>query len=57
MCHSFKKPPWKPKLTSNPLSYNLLQQTKPQTLAYALHSSPTALLAWIYGKLHRWRDE
>lgn len=28
--------------------YNLLQSTKPQTLAYALADSPIALLAWIY---------
>lgn len=32
------------------------QSTKPQTLAYALHDSPTALLAWIYEKLHDWTD-
>ena len=31
--------------------------TKPQTLAYALHDSPVALLAWIYEKLHDWTDE
>lgn len=32
------------------------QSTKPQTLAYALNDSPTALLAWIYEKLHDWTD-
>ncbi|TGO36390.1 hypothetical protein BHYA_0126g00160 [Botrytis hyacinthi] len=32
------------------------QSTKPQTLAYALHDSPVALLAWIYEKLHDWTD-
>ncbi|CAF9923879.1 MAG: hypothetical protein GOMPHAMPRED_003474 [Gomphillus americanus] len=32
------------------------QDTKPQTLAYALTDSPTALLAWIYEKLHDWTD-
>lgn len=36
--------------------YNLLQSTKPQTLAYALADSPIALLAWIYEKLHDWSD-
>jgi len=36
--------------------YNLLQATKPQTLGYGLHSSPVALLAWIYEKLHDWTD-
>jgi hypothetical protein len=28
-----------------------------KTLAYGLTDSPTALLAWIYEKLHRWTDE
>ena len=32
------------------------QSTKPQTLAYGLHDSPVALLAWIYEKLHDWTD-
>lgn len=36
--------------------YFLEQATKPQTLAYALHDSPVALLAWIYEKLHDWTD-
>ncbi|TGO51301.1 hypothetical protein BOTNAR_0361g00010 [Botryotinia narcissicola] len=36
--------------------YFLEQSTKPQTLAYALHDSPVALLAWIYEKLHDWTD-
>ncbi|KAI9772832.1 MAG: hypothetical protein M1840_008714 [Geoglossum simile] len=36
--------------------YRMLQSTKPQTLAYALTDSPTALLAWIYEKLHDWTD-
>ncbi|KAJ8068330.1 hypothetical protein OCU04_003892 [Sclerotinia nivalis] len=36
--------------------YFLEQATRPQTLAYALHDSPTALLAWIYEKLHDWTD-
>lgn len=35
----------------------MLQATKPQTLGYALHDSPIALLAWIYEKLHDWTDE
>ncbi|KAK4635987.1 Putative epoxide hydrolase [Fulvia fulva] len=37
--------------------YRVLQATKPQTLGYALHDSPIALLAWIYEKLHDWTDE
>lgn len=36
--------------------YNLLQSSKPQTIAYALADSPVALLAWIYEKLHDWSD-
>lgn len=34
--------------------YAYEQSTKPQTLGYALHDSPVALLAWIYEKLHDW---
>ncbi|KAM0151547.1 hypothetical protein ACHAQE_008485 [Botrytis cinerea] len=37
--------------------YNVLQSTKPQTLAYGLADSPVALLGWIYEKLHDWSDE
>ncbi|KAI9817800.1 MAG: hypothetical protein M1827_000919 [Pycnora praestabilis] len=40
----------------NGLGYDILQQTKPQTLAYSLSDSPTGLLAWIYEKLHDWTD-
>lgn len=36
--------------------YNLLQSTKPQTIAFALADSPVGLLAWIYEKLHDWAD-
>ncbi|KAL2852861.1 Alpha/Beta hydrolase protein [Aspergillus pseudoustus] len=36
--------------------YMLQQSTRPQTLGYALHDSPVALLAWIYDKLHSWTD-
>lgn len=36
--------------------YRAQQTTKPQTLGYALHDSPVALLAWIYEKLHDWTD-
>ena len=37
--------------------YRAEQETKPQTLGYALADSPVALLAWIYEKLHDWTDE
>ncbi|KAF7944331.1 hypothetical protein EAE96_010729 [Botrytis aclada] len=36
--------------------YFMEQSTKPQTLAYALHDSPVAVLSWIYEKLHDWTD-
>lgn len=36
--------------------YNLLQSTKPQTIGYALHDSPVALLSWICEKMHDWTD-
>ena len=41
----------------NGMGYDILQQTKPQTIAYALADSPVALLAWIYEKLHDWTDD
>ncbi|KAE8148566.1 Alpha/Beta hydrolase protein [Aspergillus avenaceus] len=37
-------------------AYKRQQETRPQTLGYALHDSPVALLAWIYDKLHSWTD-
>ena len=39
------------------MGYDILQQTKPQTIAYALADSPIALLAWMYEKLHEWTDD
>ncbi|RDL35681.1 putative epoxide hydrolase [Venustampulla echinocandica] len=36
--------------------YNYLQSTRPSTLGFALRDSPTALLSWIYEKLHDWTD-
>jgi pimeloyl-ACP methyl ester carboxylesterase len=36
--------------------YNLLQETRPQTLAYGLHDSPAALAAWILEKWRAWTD-
>ncbi|RAL64258.1 hypothetical protein DID88_002150 [Monilinia fructigena] len=56
-----------PSLFSNPIEkvgdmlmpyrYNVLQSTKPQTLAYGLADSPVSLLGWIYEKLHDWSDD
>jgi pimeloyl-ACP methyl ester carboxylesterase len=36
--------------------YNLIQETRPQTLAYGLHDSPVGLLAWIVEKWRAWTD-
>jgi pimeloyl-ACP methyl ester carboxylesterase len=36
--------------------YNLVQETRPQTLAYGLHDSPAGLLAWIVEKWRAWTD-
>jgi pimeloyl-ACP methyl ester carboxylesterase len=36
--------------------YNLLQETRPQTLGYGLHDSPVGLAAWIVEKWHAWTD-
>lgn len=36
--------------------YNTLQGTRPSTIGLALRDSPTALLSWIYEKLHDWTD-
>lgn len=37
-------------------AYNLIQGTKPQTLAYGLNDSPVGLAAWIVEKFHTWSD-
>lgn len=36
--------------------YQLIQATKPQTLAYGLTDSPAGLAAWIAEKFHGWGD-
>jgi pimeloyl-ACP methyl ester carboxylesterase len=36
--------------------YNLIQETRPQTLAYGLHDSPVGLAAWILEKWRSWTD-
>lgn len=50
----FERSEW---FTNEGRGYNVEQSTKPQTLGYALHDSPVALLAWIYEKLHDWTDD
>jgi pimeloyl-ACP methyl ester carboxylesterase len=37
-------------------AYNMVQGTKPQTLAYALNDSPVGLAAWLVEKFHNWSD-
>ena len=37
--------------------YNLIQETRPQTLAYGLHDSPAGLAAWIVEKWLAWTGE
>jgi pimeloyl-ACP methyl ester carboxylesterase len=37
-------------------AYEHLQQTRPQTLAFALRDSPVGLAAWIVEKLRAWSD-
>lgn len=37
-------------------AYNMIQSTKPQTLAYGLNDSPVGLAAWIVEKYHSWSD-
>jgi pimeloyl-ACP methyl ester carboxylesterase len=36
--------------------YNLIQETRPQTLGYGLHDSPVGLAAWIVEKWRMWTD-
>ncbi len=36
--------------------YQWIQGTRPQTLAFGLTDSPSALAAWIAEKFHRWTD-
>ncbi len=38
------------------LGYLHMQSTRPQTLAYGLHDSPVAQLAWIVEKFAEWTD-
>jgi microsomal epoxide hydrolase len=40
----------------NEMGYFILQETKPQTIAYALNDSPVGLLAWHGEKFQSWTD-
>ncbi len=37
-------------------AYNMIQSTRPQTLAAGLQDSPTALAAWLIEKFQAWND-
>jgi pimeloyl-ACP methyl ester carboxylesterase len=37
-------------------AYNMIQSTRPQTLAAGLYDSPTALAAWFVEKFEAWND-
>ena len=37
-------------------AFNMIQSTKPQTVAYGLNDSPVGLAAWIVEKFHTWSD-
>jgi epoxide hydrolase len=38
------------------MGFNVIQSTRPQTLAFALHDSPAGQLAWIVEKFQEWTD-
>ncbi|RJL32033.1 epoxide hydrolase family protein [Bailinhaonella thermotolerans] len=38
------------------MGFNVIQSTRPQTLAYGLHDSPVGQLAWIAEKFKEWTD-
>lgn len=38
------------------LGFNILQSTRPHTVAHALHDSPVGQLAWIVEKFKEWTD-
>ncbi|WP_433247702.1 epoxide hydrolase family protein [Streptosporangium sp. CA-135522] len=38
------------------MGFNAIQSTRPQTLAYGLHDSPTGQLAWVVEKFKEWTD-
>jgi hypothetical protein len=38
------------------MGFNVIQSTRPQTLAFGLHDSPVGQLAWIVEKFREWTD-
>ena len=47
---------WKKTYDANESGYQLIQATKPQSLAYGLTDSPAGLAAWIVEKFTTWSD-
>lgn len=47
---------WKRGYDANESGYQLIQATKPQSLAYGLVDSPSGLAAWIVEKFKTWSD-
>src|SRR5262249_44845865 len=45
-----------PRAAAEMAGYQAIQQTRPQTLAYALTDSPVGQLAWIVEKFKEWTD-
>ena len=44
------------KFSATGLGYSAIQNTKPQTLGYALQDSPVGLLSWVVEKYWSWAD-
>jgi len=47
---------WKRNYDLHETAYQVIQSTKPQSLAYGLTDSPSGLAAWIVEKFRRWSD-
>ena len=47
---------WKATYDENESGYQVIQRTKPQSLAYGLNDSPAGLAAWIVEKFKTWSD-
>jgi Predicted hydrolases or acyltransferases (alpha/beta hydrolase superfamily) len=47
---------WKREYDVSETAYQIIQGTKPQSLAYGLNDSPSGLAAWILEKFRRWSD-
>jgi len=47
---------WKRNYDLHETAYQVIQGTKPQSLAYGLADSPAGLAAWIVEKFRRWSD-